>query len=91
MGQNLSLEEEFADTSGVVWAPEDRANTVLLGVIWLCSAYGVGMVWCAVGLLRRWAGRDGEKGAGLASLLAALLLSSGWPVVVLYCYAMSGG
>ncbi|KAK4234210.1 hypothetical protein C8A03DRAFT_18841 [Achaetomium macrosporum] len=88
MGQNLSLSEKFADTSKATLAPWDRTSDTILGIIWLCSLYGIGMIWCAVALLRRWAGRDGERGVNLFSILAAFLMSTGWPVILLY-FAMS--
>ncbi|KAK4132155.1 hypothetical protein BT67DRAFT_386089 [Trichocladium antarcticum] len=89
MGQNLSVAEEFADTSTATFAPQDRANTMLLGILWACAAYGLGMIWCAVTLLSRWTGRDGDRDPSFLSILAAFLLSAGWPVILLY-FAMAG-
>ncbi|AEO68485.1 uncharacterized protein THITE_2145626 [Thermothielavioides terrestris NRRL 8126] len=88
MGQNLSLSEKFADTSKATLSPFDRENDIILGVIWASCFYAFGMIWCAVTLLRRWAGRNGERGINIFSILAALLLSTGWPVILLY-FAMS--
>jgi len=88
MGQNLSLSEPFADTSGATLAPWDRDNDLLLAAIWGCSLYGIGMIWCAVGLLRRWAGKNHDREINIVSLLAAFLMSTGWPVILLY-FAMS--
>lgn len=90
MGQNLSLSEKFKDASNDTISEPDRLSELFLGIFWLGSAYGIGMIWCAVALLRRWAGRDGERGVSLLSVLAALLLSTGWPVILLY-FAMSSG
>ncbi|GAB1318233.1 hypothetical protein MFIFM68171_08443 [Madurella fahalii] len=88
MGQNLSLEEPFADTSKATISPQDRFAQVILGAIWLGSAYGVGMIWCAVGLLSRWAGSGGERSINIFSVLSAFLLSTGWPAILLY-FAMT--
>lgn len=88
MGQNLSLSEPFADTSGATLAPWDRNADIIVGVLWGCSLYAIGMIWCAIGLLRRWSRGDSEKDVNLFSVLAAFLLSSGWPVILLY-FAMS--
>jgi hypothetical protein len=88
MGQNLSLSEKFADTSKATLAPWDRNADIIVGVIWACCLYAIGMIWCAVGLLRRWSGPDEERGVNIFSVLAAFLLSSGWPVILLY-FAMS--
>ncbi|KAJ4401250.1 hypothetical protein N0V85_005562 [Neurospora sp. IMI 360204] len=68
MGQNLSLSEPFADTSGVKFSPSDRHADIIVGVTWACSAYGIGVIFCAVRLLERWSGEHGEKGVNLASV-----------------------
>lgn len=84
MGQNLSLSEPFADTSGVVLSAPDRNADIILGITWACSAYGIGVIFAAVKLLERWAGEHGEKGAGLASVVGAFLCGSAWPLVLVY-------
>ncbi|SPQ24241.1 45541b1f-861d-4ca6-b987-c6b56866da85 [Thermothielavioides terrestris] len=76
MGQNLSLSEKFADTSKATLSPFDRENDIILGVIWASCFYAFGMIW------------NGERGINIFSILAALLLSTGWPVILLY-FAMS--
>ncbi|CAP62249.1 uncharacterized protein PODANS_5_12040 [Podospora anserina S mat+] len=88
MGQNLSLEEPFADTAGAVFAKEDQMNSIILGIAWAGSVYGIGMIWCAVTLLSRWSGRESDRDPNLFSVLAAFLLSTGWPMIMLY-FAMS--
>ncbi|KAK4120707.1 hypothetical protein N657DRAFT_579335 [Parathielavia appendiculata] len=88
MGQNLSLSEKFASTSKATLAPWDREADIILGVIWACCLYGIGAIWCTVGLLRRWSGHHEEREINIISLLAAFLLSSGWPVILVY-FAMS--
>ncbi|KAK0666756.1 hypothetical protein QBC41DRAFT_147034 [Cercophora samala] len=88
MGQNLSLEEPFADTSGAKFAKEDQMNSIILGIAWAGSVYGIGMIWCAVTLLSRWSGRESDRDPNLFSVLAAFLLSTGWPMIMLY-FAMS--
>ncbi|KAL2187881.1 hypothetical protein L209DRAFT_685594 [Thermothelomyces heterothallicus CBS 203.75] len=84
MGQNLSLSEPFADTSGAVLSPVDRANDIIVAIIWGLSLYGIGMIWCAVVLLRRWAGPNNDRGVTMLSVLAAFLMSAGWPVILAY-------
>ncbi|KAK4225857.1 hypothetical protein QBC38DRAFT_251222 [Podospora fimiseda] len=88
MGQNLSLQEPFADTSGAVLSPTDRVNIIIMACLWAGSTYGIGMIWCAVTLLQRWSGRNGEKGVNIFSVLAAFILSSGWPLIMTY-FAMN--
>jgi hypothetical protein len=88
MGANLSLSEPFADTSGAVLAPWDATGDLIVGIMWACSLYAIGMIWCAVGLLSRWSRGDSERDVNLISVLAAFLLSTGWPVILVY-FAMS--
>jgi hypothetical protein len=88
MGANLSLSEKFADTSKVALAPWDRNADIILGILWACSLYGIGMIWCAVALLRRW-DRGDDRGVNFFSILAAFVLSAGWPAILLY-FATSG-
>ncbi|KAL2270686.1 hypothetical protein VTJ83DRAFT_57 [Remersonia thermophila] len=87
MGNNLSLEEPFADTSGAELADFDKFNDMVMLVAWAGSLYAIGMIWCTVGLLRRW---NSDRDLNLMSVLAAILISTGWPVVLIY-FAMSGG
>jgi len=84
MGQNLSLQEPFADTSGVVWSAIDREAFLFLGLFWLGSLYGIAMIACACSLLKRWSGKHGERGTSFLSVLAAFLLATGWPVIFAY-------
>ncbi|CCC12768.1 hypothetical protein SMACR_07613 [Sordaria macrospora] len=86
MGQNLSLSEPFADTSGVVLSPADRTADIILGITWACSAYGIGVIFAAVKLLERWAGEHGERGANLVSVVGAFLCGSAWPLVLVYLW-----
>ncbi|EGO55951.1 hypothetical protein NEUTE1DRAFT_46844 [Neurospora tetrasperma FGSC 2508] len=84
MGQNLSLSEPFADTSGVVLSPQDRHADIIVGVTWACSVYGMGIIFCAVKLLERWAGEHGERGVSFAGVVGAFLCGSAWPLVLVY-------
>lgn len=83
MGQNLSS-AQTVDVSGDIISSPDRTNEMILGLLWLGSLYGIGMIWCSVSLLSRWAGPHGERGFNIFSILAAFLLSSGWPVILVY-------
>jgi len=86
MGQNLSGPDLFADPkrAKIALAPFDRYSDMVLAVIWGLSFYGVGMIFCACQLLSRWSGKHGERGANFFSVLAAFILSVGWPVILLY-------
>jgi hypothetical protein len=91
MGQNLSLEEPFADTSKATLSAQDAAADIIVGIMWAGSFYAIGMIYCAVGLLRRWNGGDSDRDVNFFSILAAFMLSSGWPVVLLYFAMTSRG
>jgi len=84
MGQNLSGEAVFKDTSKAALAPFDRYSDMLLAIIWGCSIYGIGMIFCAIALLGRWSGKHGERGVNIFSVLAAFILSVGWPLILIY-------
>ncbi|KAK0737931.1 hypothetical protein B0T18DRAFT_333599 [Schizothecium vesticola] len=84
MGQNLSLNEDLKDTSGARLSEPDRVADIILGIMWAGSAYGIGMIYCAVALLSRWSGKDGERDANFFSVLAAFVLSVGWPLILIY-------
>ncbi|KAK3935100.1 hypothetical protein QBC46DRAFT_58634 [Diplogelasinospora grovesii] len=88
MGANLSS-TQVVDTSKDIISPTDRQAEIILGVAWLGSLYGIAMIWCAVNLLQRWAGPHGERGVNFFSILAAFLLSTGWPVVLVYLCSSS--
>lgn len=83
MGANLSSLVE-ADKSKIALSGPDRTADIILGVIWALSLYGVGAIWCAVALMGRWAGPHGERGVNMFSVLAAFILSAGWPVIAVY-------
>ncbi|KAI6344633.1 hypothetical protein ACKVWC_010506 [Pyricularia oryzae] len=65
-------------------SPEDALNARIFGFIWLGSVYGIAMIWWALALLARW-DRSRETGAG--SVLLAFILSTAWPVVMVYLIA----
>ncbi|KAH8890299.1 hypothetical protein GQ53DRAFT_183785 [Thozetella sp. PMI_491] len=65
-------------------SPADRFSEMVLGIAWLGSLYGIAMIYCAVTLLTRWAGPNGERGFNFFSIIAAFVVSAGWPVVLIY-------
>ncbi|KAK1757038.1 hypothetical protein QBC47DRAFT_400671 [Echria macrotheca] len=86
MGQNLSGPDLFADPKRamIALAPFDRFSDTLVAIIWGCSFYGIGMIFCAVQLLARWSGKHGERGVNIFSILAAFILAVGWPLILIY-------
>jgi len=91
MGQNLSTSEVFADTSKAKLAPWDRNADYILAVVWGLSFYGIGMIFCAIALLGRWSGKHGERGVNFFSILAAFILSVGWPLILIYLARTADG
>lgn len=88
MGQNLSS-KVVVDTTKDLISPEDAVNEKILLILWLCSAYAIAMIWSTVMLVDRWGGPHGGRKIGFGSVIAAILLSSAWPLVFVYLM-MSG-
>ncbi|KAH7162247.1 hypothetical protein B0J13DRAFT_535475 [Dactylonectria estremocensis] len=88
MGGNLSS-TFVPDTSGVVFSPEDRASALKLIVFWVSSLYACAMIFSTCALVDRWKGPYDKIHTGAGSVMAALLLSTAWPVVMAYLL-MSG-
>ena len=83
MGQNLSS-KVVVDTSPDVISPEDGFNTKQMIFLWLGAIYGMAMIWSTTALVDRWRGPQGNRGVGFASVLAAIIISTAWPVVMMY-------
>ncbi|CZR55758.1 uncharacterized protein PAC_05646 [Phialocephala subalpina] len=88
MGGNLSSKIVVNTSKDVISAP-DAVNEKILAFLWLGSAYAIAMIWSTVLLCDRWGGPHGGRRVGLGSVLAAILLSTAWPIVFLYLM-MSG-
>jgi hypothetical protein len=88
MGQNLSS-KIVVDTSPDVISPQDGFNTKQMFLLWAASFYAVAMIWSTTALVDRWRGPQGNRGVSFASVIAAIILSTAWPVVFLYLI-MSG-
>ncbi|CAK7244449.1 MAG: hypothetical protein STHCBS139747_005989 [Sporothrix thermara] len=80
MGQHFSV--IFPDTSKDVISPSDATAELFLALAWLCTFYGIGMIFTTTQIIDRWRGPRDDIPTGLASVLAALLLSAAWPVVL---------
>ncbi|CAM1505182.1 Fc.00g108190.m01.CDS01 [Cosmosporella sp. VM-42] len=83
MGNNLST-FVVPDTSADVISPPDRANAIRLAVFWAGALYGCAMIFSTCALIDRWKGPYDRNRTGFGSVLAALLLSTAWPVVLAY-------
>jgi hypothetical protein len=81
MGANLSL--VWPDrTNNIISAP-DAFGELVLALMWLGSCYGIAMIFTTVKLIDRWRGPRDDNPTSLGSVLAAILLSVAWPVVLL--------
>lgn len=83
MGANLSVTVE-PDLSGVTWSPGDRNAFIMLGIIWALVFYACAMIYTTCALIDRWKGPGDKIRTGRSSVFAALMLSTGWPVVMAY-------
>jgi hypothetical protein len=88
MGQNLTSKISV-DTSQDIISPEDAFNTRNMALLWLGAFYGIAMIWSTTALVDRWRGPLGNRSIGFASVIAAILISTAWPVVLVYLI-MSG-
>ncbi|KAF8847343.1 hypothetical protein BDZ45DRAFT_607609 [Acephala macrosclerotiorum] len=86
MGQNLSsnYSKTIVDTAQDVITPPYIRNGKILALLWLGSAYAMAMIWSTTLLYDRWVGPQGRRAVGFRGVLAAILLSSAWPAVLLY-------
>lgn len=83
MGNNLSS-TFVPDTSKVVLSPMDRDSDIIMAVIWALTLYTCAMIFSTCTLVDRWKGPADKTRVGPASVAGALLLSTAWPVVMLY-------
>lgn len=90
MGNNLSS-TFVPDTSAVVLSDIDRASDIKLIIFWVASLYGCAMIFSTCALIDRWKGPYDRVKTGLGSLLLAVLLSTAWPVVMVYMLVMRRG
>lgn len=72
------------DTSVDVIIPGDAHAELVLLILWLSSIYAMAMIWSTCALADRWRGPRGKNSVGLGGTLSAVLLSTAWPVVLVY-------
>ena len=83
MGNNLSS-TFVPDTSKVVLSPTDRNADIIMAVIWILTLYACAIIFSTCTLVDRWKGPADKVRVGPGSVAAAALLSTAWPVVMLY-------
>jgi len=81
MGANLSS-TEVVDTSKDVTSPTDLFAAYVLVTVWGCVLYVCAMIFTTCALIDRWMGPNLDKPVNLFSVIAAFLLSSAWPAVL---------
>jgi hypothetical protein len=83
MGANLS-NPFIPDTSKDVIGAGDRFAEEFLGVAWALAIYAMVMIFSTCALVDRWRGPNGTRSVTAISVMAAFLLSTAWPVVLVY-------
>ncbi|PHH64737.1 hypothetical protein CDD81_3999 [Ophiocordyceps australis] len=83
MGNNLSS-TFVPDTSKVVLSPQDATADIILAIIWVITLYICAMIFSTCTLIDRWKGPSDKIRVGGGGVFGALLLSTVWPVVMLY-------
>lgn len=68
---------------GFAVSPSDQTAEMILGIAWLGTFYVIGMIWTTLSLIDRWRGPHGDGNINFFSVVAALLLSAPWPVVII--------
>jgi hypothetical protein len=67
----------------------DRAGDILVLGLWGGVIYAIAMVWTTCALIDRWRGPYDKIRTGKGSVMAALVLSALWPVVLVYLYLLT--
>ena len=84
MGANLSSNAGFKDTSKITLSAPDAAADIILGIIWLLVLYSFAIIFSTCALVDRWKGPTDKIRVGGGSVFMAAVLSTVWPVVLLY-------
>ncbi len=80
MGSNLSL--IWPDRSKDLISPADAFGEFFLAMCWIGSVYAIAMIFTTVKLVDRWRGPRDDNPTSIGSVLAAIILSIAWPVVL---------
>ncbi|KAI9166556.1 hypothetical protein HJFPF1_02665 [Paramyrothecium foliicola] len=89
MGANLST-FVIPDMSAVVLsAPDATADLILVGM-WAGVLYMCAMIFSTCALIDRWRGPLDKIQTEPSNVLAAFILSTAWPLVMLYIMMSSG-
>lgn len=94
MGQNVSsnyAKNTFGDPSVDVIGAADAVNEKILLILWIGALYSIAMIASTTLLCDRWGGPHGGRKVGFGGVMAALLLSTAWPLVFLYLILNGSG
>ncbi|KAF3761953.1 hypothetical protein M406DRAFT_20525, partial [Cryphonectria parasitica EP155] len=64
-------------------SPSDALADLTLGILWASTFYAIGMIWTVLSLIDRWRGPHGTGEINFMSVIAAIILSVPWPVVLI--------
>lgn len=85
MGNNLSS-TFVPDTSAVVLSDIDRASDIKMLMFWAITLQGCAMIFSTCRLIDRWKGPYDRNKTGFGHVLMAFILSSCWPMVLIYLW-----
>ncbi|KAH8716532.1 hypothetical protein HC256_005295 [Beauveria bassiana] len=74
----------IVDEDGVRSDPQDRFADIIMAALWAGSLYAILMIWTTCALIDRWRGPSDKIRTGPGSVFAAFVLSTAWPVVMVY-------
>lgn len=63
-------------------SPSDHLAITIVGIAWASTAFVLGMIWTALALIDRWRGDHGEGNINFVSVIAAIVMAAGWPIVL---------
>lgn len=85
MGAFLSKDiVTHVDTSADILAIQEVWNEQRLLMFIGGSVYAMMMIWSTTLLVDRWRGPNGDRPVRFASVLAGIIMSTAWPVVMIY-------
>ncbi|KAJ0119641.1 hypothetical protein N8I77_012622 [Diaporthe amygdali] len=69
-------------------SPSDHLAITILGIAWAGTTYALGMIWTTLALIDRWRGAHGEGNINFISVIAAIIMSAAWPIVLVASFVM---
>ncbi|KAL1881268.1 hypothetical protein Daus18300_001120 [Diaporthe australafricana] len=69
-------------------SPSDHLSIEIIGTAWAGTAYAIGMIWTTLALIDRWRGVHGDGNINFISVIAAIIMSALWPIVLVATIVM---